>query len=39
MLRSWRVPMLAIFRAGREIARQAGALHMNRLVSWVQAHI
>jgi len=33
------IPMLAIFQAGREVARQAGALDMNRLVSWVQVHI
>ncbi len=33
------IPTLAIFQAGREVARQAGALDMNRLVSWVQAHI
>jgi thioredoxin 2 len=33
------IPTLAIFQAGREVARQTGALDMNRLVSWVQAHI
>jgi thioredoxin 2 len=33
------IPTLAIFRSGQEVARQTGALDMNRLVSWVQAHI
>ena len=33
------IPTLAIFRGGREIARQSGALDINRLISWVQAHI
>ena len=33
------IPTLAIFKGGREVARQAGALDMNRLVSWVRAHI
>ena len=33
------IPTLAIFRGGREIARQLGALDFNRLISWVQAHI
>ena len=33
------IPTLAIFRGGREIARQSGALDINRLMSWVQAHI
>ena len=33
------IPTLAIFRGGREIARQSGALDINRLLSWVQAHI
>jgi len=32
------IPTLAIFRGGREIARQSGALDINRLISWVQAH-
>jgi thioredoxin 2 len=33
------IPTLAIFSNGREIARQSGALDINRLMSWVQAHI
>jgi len=33
------IPTLVIFRGGREIARQSGALDINRLISWVQAHI
>ena len=33
------IPTLAIFRGGREIARQSGALDISRLISWVQAHI
>jgi len=33
------IPTLALFRGGREIARQSGALDINRLMSWVQAHI
>jgi len=33
------IPTLAIFQNGREIARQAGALDEQRLVSWVRSHI
>lgn len=33
------IPTVIIFRAGQEIARQAGALDMSRLVSWVQSQI
>ena len=33
------IPTLAIFRGGRDIARQSGALDINSLMSWVQAHI
>ena len=33
------IPTLAIFKGGREIARQSGALDINRLIAWVQAHI
>ena len=33
------IPTLAIFRGGREIARQSGALDINRLISWVRANI
>ena len=30
------IPTIALFQGGREIARQAGAMDANRLVSWVQ---
>ena len=33
------IPTLVIFRNGREIARQSGALDLNRLISWVQSYI
>jgi len=33
------IPTLVVFRGGREIARQSGALDSNRLISWVQANI
>ena len=33
------IPTLVIFREAREIVRQSGALDINRLISWVQAHI
>ena len=32
------VPTVAIFRGGREIARQAGALNVSQLLSWMQAY-
>ena len=31
------IPTLALFRGGREIGRQAGAMDAGRLVAWVQA--
>ena len=32
------IPTLVIFRGGQEVARQSGALDVNRLISWVRAH-
>jgi thioredoxin 2 len=32
------IPTLAIYRDGREIARQSGAMGARDLVSWVRAH-
>ena len=32
------IPTLALFRGGREVARQAGALSAADIVAWVQAH-
>lgn len=33
------IPMLAVFRNGREIARQSGAMDLRNLLNWAQAHI
>ncbi|MCA1856220.1 thioredoxin TrxC [Massilia oculi] len=33
------IPTLALFRGGREVARQAGAMDAGRLVAWVQAQL
>jgi thioredoxin 2 len=30
------IPTLALFRGGREVARQAGALPARRIVAWAQ---
>jgi thioredoxin 2 len=32
------IPTLALFRDGREIARQAGAMDANSLKRWIQAN-
>jgi thioredoxin 2 len=32
------IPTLVLFRDGREIARQAGAMGANDIVSWTQDH-
>lgn len=32
------IPTLAMFRGGREVARQAGAMDTARIVAWAQAH-
>lgn len=33
------IPTLALFRGGREVARQAGAMDAGRLVAWVQSQL
>jgi thioredoxin 2 len=33
------IPTLALFRNGREIARQPGAMGTPDIIRWVQAHI
>ncbi len=33
------IPTLALFRGGREVARQAGAMGAQDLVRWVRAHL
>ena len=33
------IPTLILYRGGREIARQAGAMPANELVAWVQAEL
>lgn len=32
------IPTLILFRAGRELARQAGAMDVNAIVRWVKTH-
>ncbi len=31
------IPTLAVFKGGREVARQAGAMGMNDIVRWVRS--
>jgi thioredoxin 2 len=33
------IPTLAIFKNGREIARQSGALDLGSLKRWIQSHL
>jgi thioredoxin 2 len=33
------IPTLAVFRAGRELARQPGAMGMQDIIRWVESHI
>lgn len=33
------IPTLALFRSGREVARQPGAMGMQDIVRWVNAHL
>ncbi len=33
------IPTLALFRGGREVARQAGAMDAGRIAAWVQSHL
>jgi thioredoxin 2 len=33
------LPTLALFKSGREVARQTGAIGKSNIVRWVQTHI
>jgi len=33
------IPTLAVFKGGREVARQAGAMGMNDILRWVRSQI
>ena len=33
------IPTLIIFKAGREIARQSGAMNTSDIVRWINSHI
>jgi len=33
------IPTLALFRGGREVARQAGAMDLPHLLQWVRAQL
>jgi thioredoxin 2 len=33
------IPTLIVFRAGREVARQPGAMGTHDIVRWVRAHV
>ncbi len=33
------IPTLALFRGGREVARQAGAMDAGRLVAWIESQL
>lgn len=33
------IPTLALFKGGREVARQAGAMDAGRITSWVESHL
>ena len=33
------IPTLALFKGGREVARQAGAMGTSDMVRWVQSHL
>lgn len=33
------IPTLILFRQGREIARQSGAMALKPLLSWIRSHI
>ena len=33
------IPTLAVFRNGREVTRQAGAMDARALISWIQSHV
>jgi thioredoxin 2 len=33
------IPTLALFKGGREVARQAGAMDLNSLIQWVRSQL
>jgi thioredoxin 2 len=33
------IPTLAVFKGGRELARQPGAMDTNNIIAWVQQHL
>ncbi len=33
------IPTLVLFRGGREIARQSGALNLPQLLQWIEGHV
>lgn len=33
------IPTLAVFKNGREVARQAGAMQLNQLISWIRGNL
>jgi len=33
------IPTLAVFKGGRELARQPGAMDANSIIAWVQQHL
>jgi thioredoxin 2 len=33
------IPTLAVYRGGREVARQCGAMGARDLVNWVRSHV
>ena len=33
------IPTLALFKGGREVARQAGAMDAGRITAWVESHL
>jgi len=32
------IPTTAVFKGGREVARQAGAMNLPQLLQWIRAH-
>lgn len=33
------IPTLVMFKHGREVARQAGAMHLTQLIDWIRMHM
>jgi len=33
------IPTLVVFRGGREVARQSGAMGTQQLINWIEAHV